>query len=193
MIKDLVINNRSCRGFDKSYTFSRKELEEYIDTARLCASSANVQPLKYYLACDSSEVLKIQKQTKWAGALPDLNLPYDGQEPTAFIIICIDTAIAANTNQFQKDVGIVAQTILLEATENNLGGCMIGNFQPSELKKELSLADNICPMLVVALGKPIEKIVLTDVKEDGKTAYYRDEAGIHYVPKRALKDEIINN
>ena len=46
-------------------------------------------------------------------------------------------------------------------------------------------------MLVIALGKPAETIILTEVGEDGNTAYYRDENDVHYVPKRKLEDIII--
>lgn len=82
----------------------------------------------------------------------------------------------------------MAQTILLAATEDGLGGCMIGSFSLAGIKKALNLTENLEPVLVVALGKPAEKIVLTDVKEDGEIGYYRDENDVHYVPKRALKD-----
>ena len=47
-------------------------------------------------------------------------------------------------------------------------------------------------MLVVALGKPAETIILTDVGENGQTAYYRDENDVHYVPKRSLGELLIN-
>ena len=192
MVKELVLNNRSCRGYDKKYHFTRKEMEEYIDCARLCPSSGNVQPLKYYIAYEETYVTEIQKLTHWAGLLPKEELPHKGKEPTAFVVICQDMSINSNLNRFQKDVGIVAQTILLLATEQGLGGCMIGDFQGGDLKKILGIDENIQPLLVVALGKPDEKIVLTEVGADGKTAYYRDEKDIHYVPKRAIETELLN-
>lgn len=42
---------------------------------------------------------------------------------------------------------------------------------------------------MIAIGKPAERVVLTDAV-DGRTAYYRDGDGVHYVPKRSL-DEIL--
>ena len=192
MVKELVLNNRSCRGYDQKYHFTRKEMEEYIDCARLCPSSGNVQPLKYYIAYEETYVTEIQKLTHWAGLLPKEELPHKGKEPTAFVVICQDMSVNSNLNRFQKDVGIVAQTMLLLATEQGLGGCMIGDFQGGDLKKFLGIDENIQPLLVVALGKPDEKIVLTEVGADGKTAYYRDEKDIHYVPKRAIETELLN-
>ena len=43
---------------------------ELVDIARLCPSSANIQPLCYYLAWEPDEVARIQEQTRWAGAIP---------------------------------------------------------------------------------------------------------------------------
>ena len=191
MLKDLVLKNRSYRGYDESLQVSREELAQLVDLTRYTASSVNMQPLKYYLACTKEEVEQIVSITKWAAALSKLHLPHPGTYPAAFIVICQDLKISSSTPTFQRDVGIVAQTILLGATEKGLGGCMIGNFKRKELRDLLHLDDTIEPQLVLAIGKPAEKVVLTSVKEDGKTAYYRDEEGIHYVPKRSLEDILL--
>ena len=191
MLKELVQKNRSYRGYDHSYRFTREQLESYVDLARLCASSVNKQPLKYYLAWEEDTVNTIQKQTRWARALQPTVLPRPGKEPTAFIVICQDDTLDSNLNRYMKDIGIVAQTMLLGAVEEGLGGCMIGNFTASSLSEVLGLPENLHPLLVVAFGKPDEKIVLVDVK-DGDTNYYRDSDDVHYVPKRSLKEELIN-
>jgi nitroreductase len=192
MIYDLVVKNRSYRGYDSHAPIDRKLLESFVECARLCPSSVNVQPLKYFIACDKEITAMIQKDTRWAKGLPELTLPHPGKEPTAFIVICQDTQIDPNLNRFSRDVGIVAQTMLLSAVENGLGGCMIGNFLAKSLSVSLGLPDHIHPLLVVAFGKPDETVRLTDVKDDGSTAYYRDEQDVHYVPKRALKDLLLN-
>jgi len=192
MLKELVLKNRSYRGYDSARKVTREELLQLVDLTRYTASSANKQPLKYHIAYEEAEVNKIQALTKWAAVLPKLNLPYEGTCPTAFIVICHDTQVNPNMNVFRPDIGIAAQTMLLAATEMGLGGCMIGNFPKEEMKALLNPGEAIEPVLVVAIGKPNEEIVLTDVGEDGNTAYYRDETGrIHYVPKRALEDILI--
>ncbi len=190
MLKDLVIKNRSYRGYDESYSLTREELLELVDITRYCPSSMNKQPLKYYIAYKKDEVEDILSLTKWAAALPEMNLPITGTHPTGFIIICQDMRINKSTTTFLKDVGIVAQTMLLAASEKGLNGLMIGNFQKVELKKLLKLPDYIDIHLVVAIGKGKDNIVLTDVLDD-QTDYYRDENNIHYVPKRSLDDIIL--
>lgn len=189
--KELVKKNRSFRGYDESYRFTKEQLEDYVDTTRYTASSVNMQPLKYFIAYEKEMVDTIQKMTKWARALPDLNLPYVGKRPTGFIVVCQDINISLNTERFMKDVGIVAQTILLQATEEGLGGCMIGNFKKEEVMETLKLDDNLVPLLIIALGKPDEEIVITEIPESGSTNYYRDKEDVHYVPKRSLGDILI--
>ena len=192
MLKDLILKNRSYRGFDESYTFSRKQMEAYIDGARFCPSSKNLQALKFFAAYEKKDVDSIQPLVRWAAQLPDITLPHPGHCPTGFIVICQDTDVSSNLNMFQRDAGIVAQTMLLLAAEEGLGGCMIGNFAAGKLAEALKLPENIRPQLVVALGRPDEKIVLTDVGPDGSTVYYRDENDIHYVPKRSLDELMLN-
>ncbi|MFI3115895.1 MAG: nitroreductase family protein [Clostridia bacterium] len=191
MFKDLVKFNRSYRGFDESKTFTREELIEYVDHARLTPSSVNTQPFRYYIANEKEVVDRIQPLTGWARALPDLNLPYEGKRPTAFIIVCQDKNISEAIPRFAKDVGIVSQTILLAAAEKNIGGCMIGNFSPDKVSQELNLAENIAPVLIIALGKPDETIILKEISEGDDIKYYRDENDVHYVPKRKLEDIIL--
>lgn len=191
MFKDLVKKNRSYRGYDENKKISREELMEFVDCARFAPSSVNRQPFKYLLAYTQEDLDKIQPLTGWARALPHMKLPHPGKCPTAFIVICQETEWDADLNRYIRDVGIVAQTMLLAAVEKGLGGIMIGNFSPEKLAKALELPDNIVPMLIVAFGKPDEQIVLTEVEEGNSIQYYRDEQDVHYVPKRKLKDVIL--
>ena len=179
MFKDIVKASRSYRGYDESYRFRREELEDFVDCARFAPSSVNAQPFRYYLAWEKEEVDRIQKLTNWARALPEMQLPHPGKCPTGFIIICQDLNLGASIPRYQKDVGIVAQTMLLAAAEKGLG------------KKELSLAENLAPVLIVAFGKPAEEIVIKEIEEGESIAYYRDENDVHYVPKRKLSDILI--
>ena len=191
MLKDLVIKNRSWRGYHEDRRVTKEELLDLVDHARLCPSSVNGQPFRYYIAWEKEEVDRIQKLTRWARALPQMQLPHPGMCPTAFIIITQDTNIGPNLARYQKDVGIVAQTMLLAATEKGLGGCMIGNFTANQVKEELQLPENLAPMLIIAIGEPGEEIRLVEIEEGESTNYYRDENDVHYVPKRKLEDIVL--
>ena len=108
------------------------------------------------------------------------------------IVICLDGSLAENPAPYQRDVGIVAQTMLLAAAEMGLNGCMIGSFAAGELREKLGLPEAIKPQLLLALGEGTDRIVMTDVGEDGSTTYYRDAEDTHYVPKRTLEQLILN-
>lgn len=192
MFKDLVEKNRSYRGFNEDRKITKEELYELIDTARVTASAANRQPLKYYIATEKEEVEGILGLTKWGGALPELHLPKEGTHPTAFVVILQDKNIQPNTQAVLIDVGIAAQTLLLSATEKGLGGLMIRNFGPDPLTEMLKLPENLVPVLVVALGKPEETVRLVELPIDGNTNYYRNDNNTRFVPKRELKDIVIS-
>ena len=192
MFLDLVKQARSHRGFRQDRKVTRQELEHLVECARFTPAARNDQVLKYYLAEKPETVAAIQPLTKWAGALAELHLPRKGAEPVAYIVICLDGSLAENPAPYQRDVGIVAQTILLAAAEMGLNGCMIGSFAAGELQEKLGLPEAIKPQLLLALGEGTDRIVMTDVGEDGSTTYYRDAEDTHYVPKRTLEQLILN-
>lgn len=192
MFLDLAKQARSHRGFRQDRKVTRQELEHLVECARFTPAARNDQVLKYYLAEKSETVAAIQPLTKWAGALAELHLPRKGAEPVAYIVICLDGSLAENPAPYQRDVGIVAQTMLLAAAEMGLNGCMIGSFAAGELREKLGLPEAIKPQLLLALGEGTDRIVMTDVGEDGSTTYYRDAEDTHYVPKRTLEQLILN-
>lgn len=192
MFLDLVKQARSHRGFRQDRKVTRQELEHLVECARFTPAARNDQVLKYYLAERPETVAAIQPLTKWAGALAELHLPRKGAEPVAYIVICLDGSLAENPAPYQRDVGIVAQTMLLAAAEMGLNGCMIGSFAAGKLREKLGLPEAIKPQLLLALGEGTDRIVMTDVGEDGSTTYYRDAEDIHYVPKRTLEQLILN-
>ena len=191
MIKELIKKNRSVRGYDNSREVTIEELREMVDCARLSASSVNMQPLKYILVRTEDGKARVLEQVSFAAKLSTLKLPHKGNEPMAYIVICQDEQISKSETGFLRDVGIAAQSITLAATELGLGACMLGYFSPDKLRQALDLSENLKPQLVISLGKSVEDIRIVEIEEGESTDYYRDEAGIHYVPKRILDDVII--
>ena len=188
MIRDLVIANRTCRRFYQEVAIELETLRELVDLARLSASGANRQPLKYILSCDPQKNALVFPHLSWAGALKDWPGPSEGERPSAYIIILGDTEIAKS---FGCDYGIAAQSILLGAREKGLGGCMIGSIRSDALRKALGIPPRYEILLVLSLGKPKEKVVLETIGPGEKFNYWRDSDGVHHVPKRRLDDIIV--
>ena len=187
MLEDLIRKNRSYRRFYQEVSIELETLRELVDLARLSASAANKQPLKYILSCDPEKNALIFPHLAWAGYLKDWPGPSEGERPSAYIIILGDTEISRS---FGCDHGIAAQSILLGATEKGLGGCIIGSINRKALRQALGIPSRYEILLVLALGKPKERVVIETVGPDGGIKYWRDEDGVHHVPKRPL-DEII--
>jgi nitroreductase len=187
-LSDLVLRNRSFRRFDASHPISRATLLELADLARQTASAANRQPLKYLLSHDPDRNAAIFPHLAWAGYLKDWDGPAPGERPSAYIVILVDQRIA---KEWWCDDGIAAQTMLLEATRRGLGGCMIGAIQKEKLRRALHIPDHFLIRLVLALGKPAEQVVLEPLGADGDIRYWRDDRGVHHVPKRSLEEVVI--
>ena len=188
MLRDLILKNRSIRRFQENTHIELNILHELVDLARMSASGANKQPLKYLCSNTRETNDIIFPSLGWAGYLKDWKGPAEGERPAAYIVICNDTTIKPNPG---VDHGIAAQSILLGAAERGIGGCMIGNVAALTVKKNLGLEDHLEIVLVIALGIPSEEVVLEDIGDDNDIRYYRDEKDVHHVPKRALKDILL--
>jgi nitroreductase len=189
MLKDLVRKNRSYRRFQENVPIDNDTLKELVELARLSASGANRQPLKYLLSCEPQTNVLIFPHLAWAGYLQDWPGPDEGERPAAYIVILADTDISANAG---CDHGIAAQSILLGAVEKGLGGCMIGSIRKQDLRDALNIPDRYDILLVIALGVPQETVVLDTISPEGDIKYWRDANGVHHVPKRALSDLLLD-
>jgi len=187
-VRDLVLRSRSYRRFDQSAPVQVETLRKLVDLARLCPSAANMQPLKYILSCDAEKNALIFPHLGWAAYLKDWPGPQEGERPTAYIIILGDRRIRES---FGCDHGITAQTMLLGAAECGLGGCMIGSIRKPELRLALNIPEHYEILLVVALGEPKETVVLEQLGPAGDVKYWRDDQGVHHVPKRVLEEIIV--
>jgi nitroreductase len=188
MLKDLILKNRSYRRFYEEVPVEIETLRELVDLARLSASSANLQPLKYILSCNPQKNALIFPNLAWAGYLKDWPGPKEGERSPAYIIILGDKNISKS---IACDHGIAAQSILLGAVEKGLGGCIIGSINKGGLRKALKIPPQYEILLVLALGKPKEKVVIETVGRDGDIRYWRDNEGTHHVPKRKLSEIIL--
>lgn len=192
MFLDLVKQNRSYRRFDESRQITREELLHLIECARLTASTSNLQAIKYILSCTPEKNARIQPHTGWGKGIDGVQLPLPGHRPTGFVVICLDGTLQDNRTSFLRDAGIVAQTILLGATEMGLGGCMIGSVNREGLSEELGIPDYLWPALVVALGKPDEAVELIPMEDGSRVGYYSPDGLTHYLPKRKLEELLLD-
>lgn len=148
-----------------------------------------IQPLKFVLSASEEVNARIFPCLRWAGYLRGWGGPVEGERPAAYIVILGDTQISANAG---VDPGISAQSILLGAVEAGYGGCILGAVDREALRAALGIREHLEILLVLALGEPGETVVIDEVQESGDIRYWRDEQGVHHVPKRTLETLIVD-
>ena len=179
----LLAKNRSTRGFDSSFKVRYDQLQSLVEAARLSPSAMNQQVLRYRLVTEEEAHL-VLPHIRLGAALPELNLPLDGTEPNAFVVICTD-----KEGRFvDMDMGIATQSILLRAVEMGLNGVCIAAFDKESVREALQLP--LTPQLILAIGRSAEHIEVVEIAEGENQRYYRQN-GTHFVPKIKIEDLII--
>lgn len=185
-LEELIYKTRSYRRFDESVRIEYNTLKRLVGLARLSASGANRQPLKYMIINSPGDCSKVFPSVVWAAYLKDWEGPGPGERPSAYIIILGDKSVF---EIFGVDHGIAAQSIMLGATEAGLGGCMIASIKEELLRNVMKIPEQFEILLILALGKPVENVIIDEIK-DNDVRYWRDPEQNHHVPKRSL-DELI--
>lgn len=179
-----LVRNRSHRNYDAEFVVREDQLRRIIAVNPLIPSAFNRQALRFrpVLADEASKVMPL---IKLGGALPEMHLPQKGCEPNAYIVIC---AATEEDRYLDIDLGISAQSMLLQATEIGLNGICIASFDKAAVKEALNL--ELEPLLILAIGRGMDNIELVDIGADGDRRYYRHD-GKHFVPKVVTDDLII--
>ncbi len=180
----LLLKNRSHRGYDSGFMIREDQLRRIIEVNTRIPSARNQQVLRFRPVL-SDEAPRVLPHIRLGGALPELHLPLPGTEPNAFIIVC---STVEENPYVDIDLGISAQSMLLQAAEIGLNGICIGAFDRAAIRREFALEWE--PLLILAIGRGIEHIELVDIEADGDRRYYRRE-GVHYVPKLTLEALLI--
>lgn len=182
---DRITKNRSYRRFTNR-AVAAHELDTLIKAASLTASAGNLQQLRF-VPVTGGDCELVFPHLRWAGYLSDWDGPVKGEQPTGYVVVLCPKE-SEGKYLVGVDVGIAAQSMLLSATELGLGGCMFASIDRPALLDALNLdAGKWAVALVIALGEPCEQVRIVPVT-DGNIKYYRDENGVHYVPKRTAEE-----
>ncbi len=188
--RDLILSNRSCRRFDEGFVVERRTLEELVDLARLSASAANLQPLKYILSYDAGEECPDLSASGVGGLSEGLGRTGPGRAARRL-------HRHSRRHSDQQDLRLRPRhrgpehpsrrpgkgTGRLHDRPDPAGGAAPGR-STSPPQYEI--------LLVLALGKPREQVVIDEVGPNGDIKYWRDSDGVHHVPKRSLQELIID-
>ncbi|MBE6757958.1 MAG: nitroreductase [Ruminococcaceae bacterium] len=159
-------------------------LREAVDQARLAASAANAQVLRYVVVTEPATVAALQPHVKWAGYLPpEDGVPKAEERPTAFIAV-VKTADAGAFSDIDVGLSVHAMTAVL--WEGGVGSCLMGAIDRPAIKSLLPIAEEDELRLMVALGYPAHQSRVVPLTDTVK--YALDQNRDYIVPKRDLED-----
>lgn len=190
-LQKLIAETRTCRRFVESRPIPTDTLHGLIDLARFGGSARNCQPWQYAVVNESDTCDALFPHLGWAGYLSEWSGPVSGERPAAYILCLLNhTWLKGSEKEAHFDLGISTQNILLGASTLNMQGCRIGAFSP-KVSDLFKFPEATTLELIIALGFPKEKIVIEEMADGADIKYWRDENLVHHVPKRALKDLIV--
>ena len=186
MINELLKITRSYRRYKEGEEISDTLLSEIAEAVRYAPSAANLQRARVAFVNESLQKQAVFETLGFAAYLKDWDGPKEGERPSAYAVIMTESEPDVN---LAIDIGLAAEAMILAAREKGIGACLFRSFKRERLS-EILKRDGYIPVLVISLGYPAEDVVIDEVK-DGDIKYYRDEAGVHHVPKLPLSEILI--
>ncbi|MBU5450215.1 nitroreductase family protein [Acetivibrio sp. MSJd-27] len=178
-----ILNRRTIRKFTQQ-PIEQEKLVKMINAARLAPSGANLQPLKYVVVTDKNLLEEVFRTTKWAAYIAPHGTPKEGEKPTAYIVVLVDTAVRKDAD---NDASAAIENILLTAEDDEIGTCWIGSVDRKTLAGIVRIPEGQEIHSVIAMGYKAQESEATEM-ENGDVKYYMDEHGAIHVPKRKLSD-----
>lgn len=185
-LNDAIQQRRSIRRFRQD-PVGEALLRRFVEGARLAPSGANLQPLKYKLVTEEEVCRAIFPLVKWAAYLAPEGGPKPGEEPTAYIAVCVDNTIKKEADF--AEIGSAVENILLLAEEAGVGTCWLGSINKPALTRILEIPKHCSLHTLIALGYPMQESIAEQM-QGGDVRYYLDREQRLHVPKRGL-DEIL--
>jgi len=182
---DLIVSRRTVRQY-RPEPVPRTMLERLVNAGRLAPSAANRQPLEFVVVDDREVCGQIFPCLKWAAYIAPEGDPKPGQEPTAYVVVLVNTAI--RDTMYEWDSGAAVENVLLAAWEEGVGTCWLISVDKAKIHDILAAPDSFRVDSVIALGYPAEEPVAEDMTDSVK--YWKDKSGRLHVPKRGLSSVI---
>ena len=196
---DTIRRRRSIRNY-KSDPFPKDVLDKLLEALRLAPSAGNRQPYKFIFVQDEEIRKKLAAACRWSPTRPD------GQEFIAdapLVVVACGSARKAITRYYKDgkvfltlgttpeeidkdpieyentmpiDLAIALDHLTLVAAAEGLGTCWIGGLDELEVKRLLSIPDDMRVSIVMPVGypvswpearprKPVERLICHDKYE----------------------------
>ncbi len=145
-----LVNQRfSHRGY-KTTPVENEKLDYILQCARLAPSASNKQPWKVYVVKD--ELLK-------KNIVESYNREWFAEAPVILVFTGLrgkNWTRSDGADYLLCDVTIIADYVILAATEQGLGTVYIAAFDEAKVARALNLPEDEIPLLMTPLGYPRE-------------------------------------
>jgi nitroreductase len=182
---ELTEKARSYRRFQEAKPIPSSLLRMMIGAAAAAPCASNLQRLRFSIVTGEHERNTLFPGIGWAGYITDWSGPVPGERPSAYIVVHAPEEDELFTG---IDAGIAASHIVLAGAAHGVGSCILLNYDVNAVNRTAHAA-GYKPILVIALGYPGETVVLE--KDSKIIRYWRDETGVHHVPKLPLETLIL--
>ncbi len=155
---ELVKKRTSCRKYlDKNIP---EEIITYcLEAVKHAPSACNKQPWKFIIVKNS----ELRGQICKKALLPGVPMPWLQKAPV-IVVLCTDTSffthsfapVISGVKYHLIDAGIAGEHFVLAAESQDLGTCWIGWFKEKQIKKILSIPNNIKVLSLISLGYPAD-------------------------------------
>ncbi|MFW6134683.1 MAG: nitroreductase family protein [Elusimicrobiota bacterium] len=166
---DLVKSRQSVRKY-LNQSVEREKIERCLEAARLAPSASNSQPWRFIVVDDQELKDKIARET--FDKLITFNR-FSLQAPVLIVIISERLNVVNKVGETIKDkqfslidIGIAAENLCLQATEEGLGTCILGWFNEKGVKKILNIPHSKRVELIITMGYPVSKEVLPKKRKE---------------------------
>ena len=185
-IEEAIYKRRTIRRFTQK-PIPSEILTKLIDYARVAPAGSNIQAIEFIIVESPEMRQKMFPLVRWAASLPkELRTPESEREPTAYIIVLVNTKIKQSYYDF--DVGAAVENILLGAVSFGIGTCWIDTLTGGKIRVLLDIPDFYEIKHVISLGYPDETSVIEPYEDSFK--YWKEGNEMH-IPKRKLESLIL--
>ena len=171
-LKDAILKRRSIR----KYTDDKISTDILLEIGSLALNAPSASNMKVWQLVVINERYMIEKIKRFS--------PGMGFIPPALIVIGMDKQKAlqkagplANKEFIYFDASIVANNISLLSLEYNLGSCIVASYNRIAVGKFLEFPDEICPLLMVAIGYPSDVSEKPKSKKESNTIFLQSYEG----------------
>ena len=146
-VQNAILGRRTIRRFTQE-PISAEQLTHLVSLARLYASGANLQPIRFLGITEEPLRGQVFSLLRWAAYLPGYAITPENR-PTAYLVL---TSEASKKNSCRFDLGAAATTLMLASEGEGIGTCCLASFDRERLIDLLEIPENIEPLIHVKSG-----------------------------------------